>query len=107
MASDTSFKIPSEHHQECVNWALTQPIYVDHDKFKTKREYTNVNRMKEKEWGLSIVKKIPNIKKDTTQWTTSLGEGLVHDILVMRGENPRRPKKIDVFHIPRIVTGKQ
>ena len=30
-------------------------------------------------------------------WTTLLGENLVHDVLVLRGENPRKPKRMNGY----------
>ena len=38
-------------------------------------------------WGNDI------INKNTGQWTTTLGENLVYDILLLKGENPRKVKK--------------
>ena len=40
----------------------------------------------EKIWGNSMIG-----QKSNGNWTTLLGEGLVHDVLCKRGENPRKP----------------
>ena len=42
--------------------------------------------IKEKSWGNIMIN-----KTDCKQWTTSLGENLVKDILKIKGENPRKP----------------
>ena len=46
----------------------------------------------EKEWGNSMIGQQSN-----GNWTTLLGENLVHDILVLRGENPRKPKRMNGY----------
>tara|TARA_B100001287_G_C22677196_1_gene528337 strand:+ start:1288 stop:1890 length:603 start_codon:yes stop_codon:yes gene_type:complete len=40
----------------------------------------------EKKWGNSMIG-----QKSNGNWTTLLGEGIVHDVLCKRGENPRKP----------------
>ena len=42
----------------------------------------------EKRWGQQV------IGRDSKNWTTILGESLVRDMLILKGENPRRPRRL-------------
>ena len=46
----------------------------------------------EKEWGNSMIGQQSN-----GNWTTLLGENLVHDVLVLSGKNPRKPKTMNRY----------
>jgi hypothetical protein len=46
------------------------------------------SKAKEAEWGNNIIGQNGN-----GNWTTLVGEGLVYDVLKIRGENPRKPMK--------------
>ena len=89
-------KLLIQYLSEILQWAITP--------FKNGLTYKNVTKtdnftinqirdsakLQEREWGNKMIGQINN-----GQWTTALGENLVHDILLMRGENPRRPKTIE------------
>ncbi len=72
--------------KECIEWATTVPEAPIKRKDMTmesqKKELANM----EKQWGNEKIGQVNN-----GQWTTKLGENLVHDILQFRGENPRKP----------------
>jgi hypothetical protein len=57
---------------------------------KAKQKQGKINE--EKEWGNNMIG-----QKNNGQWTTLLGEGLVYDVLLLRGENPRKPERKDGF----------
>jgi hypothetical protein len=70
---------------------LTSKIKRTSDKTISQiREEANKN---EKEWGNSIIGQQSN-----GNWTTLLGENLVHDVLVLKGKNPRKPKKMNGYN---------
>jgi hypothetical protein len=63
-----------------------------------KKEGTTISQQKkeaqdnEKKWGNEIIQQTNN-----GQWTTLLGEGLVFEVLKMRGENPRKVVRKEGF----------
>lgn len=69
---------------ERIKWAITKP-----DKLMKTFQGIGVQRKeaerKEKIWGNSMIG-----KNNSGQWTTLLGEKLVYDVLLLRGENPRK-----------------
>ena len=82
----------SKHLEECVTWAPTKPQPIE------KKEGTTISQQKkeaqdnEKKWGNEIIQQTNN-----GQWTTLLGEGLVFEVLKLRGENPRKVVRKDGF----------
>ena len=82
----------SKHLEECVTWATTKPQPIE------KKEGTTISQQKkeaqdnEKKWGNEIIQQTNN-----GQWTTLLGEGLVFEVLKLRGENPRKVVRKDGF----------
>jgi hypothetical protein len=82
----------SKHLEECVTWATTKPQPIE------KKEGTTISQQKkeaqdnEKKWGNEIIQQTNN-----GQWTTLLGEGLVFEVLKLRGENPRKVIRKDGF----------
>lgn len=62
-----------------INWALTP--------------YANgMTQMEERAWGNNIIGQSNN-----GNWTTKLAEHMVRDVLILRGENPRRPQRKDGY----------
>ena len=82
----------SKNLEECVKWATIKPEQVK------KKEGTTISQQKkeaqenEKKWGNNMIQQTNN-----GQWTTLLGEGLVFEVLKMRGENPRKVIRKDGF----------
>jgi len=82
----------SKNLEECVKWATIKPEQVG------KKEGTTISQQKkeaqenEKKWGNNMIQQTNN-----GQWTTLLGEGLVFEVLKMRGENPRKVIRKDGF----------
>ena len=82
----------SKHLEECVTWATTKPQPIE------KKEGTTISQQKkeaqdnEKKWGNEIIQQTNN-----GQWTTLLGEGLVFEVLKLRGENPRKVVRKEGF----------
>lgn len=89
----TTRRFTTEQFQEILLWALTPYINGVHTNIERTEENTvaqirEAANQQEKQWGNSMIGQISN-----GNWTTLLGEGLVHDVLVMRGENPRKPER--------------
>lgn len=86
MLQPTAMKI--QNLKECITWALTKPDKI------VKREGTTIKKQqiieikREKEWGNRMINQSNN-----GQWTTLLGEGLVYDVLNLKGENPKKVEK--------------
>jgi hypothetical protein len=78
---------------EKINWALV-PYFNGNASVVIKTFDKNVTQLrkeskaKEAEWGNNIIGQNGN-----GNWTTLVGEGLVYDVLKIRGENPRKPMK--------------
>ena len=72
--------------KERVEWAVNKPDDVVKNEGITKEEQRENFKNKEKKWGNDMIG-----QKNNGQWTTKLGEGLVYDVLELRGENPRKP----------------
>lgn len=72
-----------ENTKECIEWALTRPNKPIKIPDKTIGAQRKEAETKEKEWGNSMI-----CQTNNGQWTTLLGEGLVYNVLTMRGENP-------------------
>ena len=72
--------------KERVVWALNKPDnVVKKDGIKIKQQRLILINA-EKKWGNNMIG-----QENNGQWTTKLGEGLVYDVLQLRGENPRNP----------------
>jgi len=72
--------------KERVEWALTKPEGVVKKEGVTKKSQKEILQNEEKKWGNDMIG-----QQNNGQWTTLLGEGLVRDVLQLRGENPRKP----------------
>lgn len=88
----TKFFSPSDF-AEIVAWATTPYASGITDVVKrTKTETISQIRTQanntEKKWGNEMIG-----QKSNGNWTTLLGERLVHDLLVDLGQNPRKPKR--------------
>lgn len=89
----TTRRFTIEQFQEILLWALTPYINGVHTNIERTEENTvaqirEAANQQEKQWGNSMIGQNSN-----GNWTTLLGEGLVHDVLMMRGENPRKPER--------------
>jgi hypothetical protein len=80
-------KIGKEKLEECIKWCKTKPTQITKTPELTVKEQKFIKKKEENMWGNDI------INKNTGQWTTTLGENLVYDILLLKGENPRKVKK--------------
>lgn len=78
--------------KERVDWALKKPDAIIKMEGITKAKQKQDKINEEKEWGNKMIG-----QKNNGQWTTLLGEGLVYDVLQLRGENPRKPVCKDGF----------
>ena len=78
--------------KERIMWALTKPSKIERKENMSIRQQKIIQQKKEKEWGNKIIN-----KTDCKQWTTLLGENLVKDVLIMNGENPRKPETKNNF----------
>ena len=72
--------------KERVVWALNKPDNIVKKEGITKKQQKKNISNEEKKWGNDMIG-----QENNGQWTTLLGEGLVYDILQLRGENPRKP----------------
>lgn len=73
--------------KERVEWALNKPDDVVKKDGITKTQQKQKLRNEEKKWGNDMIG-----QQNNGQWTTLLGEGLVRDVLELRGENPIKPE---------------
>jgi len=74
--------------KERVEWALTKPEGVVKKEGVTKKSQKEILQNEEKKWGNEMIG-----QQNNGQWTTLLGERLVRDVLLLRGENPRKPER--------------
>ena len=81
-----------------IQWAIT-PFQngltdknIKRTETKTISQIRDEARNEEKTWGNTMIGQVSN-----GNWTTLLGENLVHDVLVLLGEHPRRPKRMDGY----------
>ena len=72
--------------KERVEWALNKPVDILKKDGITKAQQKENLRNEEKSWGNKMIG-----QNNNGQWTTLLGEGLVRDVLELRGENPIKP----------------
>jgi hypothetical protein len=88
----TALRFSAEQYEAIIDWALNPfpnglTTKVQRTDSKTIAQVRADANASEKEWGNSMIG-----QKSNGNWTTLLGEGIVHDVLVMKGENPRKPK---------------
>jgi len=72
---------------ERIKWATTKP-YKLVKSATTLKNQKKEKMIEEKEWGNKMINQTNN-----GQWTTLLGERLVYDVLMNKGENPRKAKR--------------
>ena len=100
---NSKIKLSPNDLQECINWAMCKPPKIIKKTNITIKKQKTINQTKEKEWGNKIIKNnhleknSKNSDRLNGQWTTLVGETLVHDILCLKGENPRKPYKKNGF----------
>ena len=82
----------SKNLEECVKWATIKPDQVEKKKGTTISQQKKEEQEKEKNWGNYMIQQTNN-----GQWTTLFGQGLVFEVLKMRGENPRKVIRKDGF----------
>jgi len=75
----------SKNLQERINWAISKPLKLEKKSNITMKKQQDNAKEDEKAWGNTMIG-----QKNNKQWTTKLGEGLVYDILELRGENPKK-----------------
>ena len=85
---EKSLDVDDEKLIERIKWATTKPNKPVKTADKNIGTLKKEAEKKEKEWGNSMISQTNN-----GQWTTLLGEGLVHDVLKLRGENPIKVEK--------------
>lgn len=78
----------SENLKERIAWATTKPAKLERMPGKTVGAQKKEVEIKEREWGNKMIGQTNN-----GQWTTLLGEGLVYDVLKLRGENPQKVER--------------
>jgi hypothetical protein len=72
--------------KERIAWALKKPDDIVKKEGITKGQQKENFKNEEKKWGNNMIG-----QQNNGQWTTLLGEGLVRDVLQLRGENPIKP----------------
>ena len=88
----------NNQYQHIIEWATTPYknglTYKNIDMVSidnlTTKELRRIAQQNEKKWGNKII----NADKNNN-WTTRVGEGIVHDVLLKMGKHPKRVKKID------------
>ena len=93
ITSTTTRIFSAETFSAILKWALTPftnglTSDIQRTETQTVSQIRSAANKAEKEWGNSMIG-----QKSNGNWTTLLGEGLVHDVLAMRGENPRKPER--------------
>ena len=78
--------------KERITWATTKPEQFEKQEGTTIAKQEDEAKENERKWGNAMIK-----QTDNGQWTTSLGEKLVFDVLEMRGENPKRVVRKEGF----------
>ena len=86
------FKFNTEQQKNIIKWATTPWINGLTYK-KIKKVERDIAAKKEKEWGNKLINMTNN-----GNWTTRVGEGIVHDILINKNENPRRPTQLCCYN---------
>jgi hypothetical protein len=85
-------KFNKEQYKSIIEWATT-PWFNGLTYKKIKKEDRKIAASKEKEWGNDIIN-----MKNNGNWTTKVGEGIVHDVLIKKGKNPRRPERLCCYN---------
>jgi hypothetical protein len=75
-----------------IQWALTCPLKIIKKESVSIKQQKQEQQKNEQEWGNKMIN-----KTGCKQWTTLLGENLVKDVLIMNGENPRKPETKNNF----------
>jgi hypothetical protein len=86
------YKFSKEQQKTIIEWATT-PWLNGLTYKKISKEDRKIAALKEKQWGNNLINMTNN-----GNWTTRVGEGIVHDILNDRNENPRRPQNLSCYN---------
>lgn len=78
--------------KEQIYWALNKPETPEKIKGITVKQQKKEKKEKETKWGNKMID-----QENNGQWTTKLGEGLVEEVLKLRGENPKKVVKKEGF----------
>ena len=70
---------------EKIQWATTKPARIEKVAGTTMGKQRKEAEKQERDWGNRMIG-----QENNGQWTTLLGEGLVYEVLQLRGENPRK-----------------
>ncbi|RZD39686.1 MAG: hypothetical protein CXT73_07375 [Methanobacteriota archaeon] len=94
----SKLKFNKEQFKSIIKWSKTPWIngltYKKNDAVIDETEKINKDwwkklkekeALREREWGNKLINMINN-----GNWTTKVGEGIVHDILIKKGKNPKR-----------------
>ena len=76
------------HLEECIHWATNKPPNLVKQPGITLKKLKKEAEERERHWGNQMIGHTNN-----GQWTTKLGESLVYDALLSRGEHPRKLEK--------------
>ena len=71
-----------------IQWATSAPDKLVKQVGTTLKALKRESQQKERKWGNAMIGQVNN-----GQWTTLLGENLVRDVLLLKGETPRRPER--------------
>ena len=85
-------RVTDPNLEERIRWAITKPQPIVKKADVTMGHQKKEAQDNEKKWGNHMIGQTNN-----GQWTTLLGEKLVYDVLVLRGENPRKVIRKDGF----------
>ena len=81
-----------EQYDSILKWAIT-PWKNGLTYKKIKKVDREIAKRKEKEWGNNLINMTNN-----GNWTTRVGEGITHDVLIDKGEIPRRPQNLCCYN---------
>lgn len=76
--------------QNVINWVKCSDEWINKHNLSNKKNGEIYNQL-EKEWGKNLTKKYNN------QWTTTLGESLLEEVLIKLGKKVWRPNKINNY----------
>ena len=82
---------------DLLDWAQTPfpnglTTKFSRTQYGTVKQLRDEAKKKEFEWGNSIIN-----QKDNGNWSTTLGQNLVRDVLKLLGKNPKKPEKKDGY----------
>lgn len=102
----TCYKYSKKKFNSIINWTSTpfkngltwKPTIEEKTQMKLKGIKIEDVRKKaqdlEKQWGNNIINSFDNIN-----WSSEIGENIVHDVLLKNGEHPFKPKKVSCYNL--------